>query len=84
MLVNILSLKSRKGDQKQDSQRSEASLSEIRRSKRRARPGQDCSSPSARESKSSEGRGLGVEGWLGLMVFLGIVLGLVYARLTLP
>ncbi len=28
--------------------------------------------------------GLGVEGWLGLMVLLGLILGLIYACLTLP
>ena len=34
--------------------------------------------------KALERGGLGTEGWLGVMIFLGIVLGLVYARLTLP
>ena len=37
-----------------------------------------------RQPRTREDRGLGAEGWLGLMIFLGIVLGLVYARLTLP
>jgi hypothetical protein len=27
--------------------------------------------------------GLGTEGWLGVMVFLGVMLGLVYARIVL-
>jgi hypothetical protein len=34
--------------------------------------------------RTREDGGLGTEGWLGLMIFLGIALGLVYARLTLP
>jgi hypothetical protein len=37
-----------------------------------------------RAPRQREECGLGTEGWLGLMIFLGIVLGLVYARLTLP
>jgi hypothetical protein len=32
----------------------------------------------------TEERGLGIEGWLGLMVFLGVVGGLAYARAVLP
>jgi hypothetical protein len=32
----------------------------------------------------TEPRGLGTEGWLGVMVFFGIVLGVLYARLALP
>jgi hypothetical protein len=34
--------------------------------------------------RQREEGGLGIEGWLGLMTFLGVVLGLLYARLTLP
>jgi hypothetical protein len=37
-----------------------------------------------RSPRPREERGLGTEGWLGVMVFLGIALGLLYARITLP
>jgi hypothetical protein len=37
-----------------------------------------------RTPRATEVGGLGTEAWLGIMTFLGVVLGLVYARLTLP
>jgi hypothetical protein len=37
-----------------------------------------------RAPRIHEEGGLGTEGWLGLMIFLGVVLGLLYARAVLP
>jgi hypothetical protein len=37
-----------------------------------------------REPRAREDCSLGAEGWLGLMVFLGVALGLLYAHWNLP
>ena len=79
--------------------RSEASQSEKPHSTESARHAEDCAAAKEQTKSTNrqttsiggkpslaakEERGLGTEGWLGLMIFLGVVLGLVYARLTLP
>jgi hypothetical protein len=94
-----LSQKSRSNDHKPDSRRSGASRPGKHRSTVNAQRSEDAAeaiviakgncqqSPSRPEPPSPESKEehrLGTEGWLGLMIFLGVVLGLVYARLTLP
>jgi hypothetical protein len=96
MLENELLQKFRKFDQSPSRRRLSLSRGAKRLPKTSEQPSKDSASPKLRVRKKStptptmpppqfsEERGLGTEGWLGVMVFLGVILGVIYARLALP